>query len=88
MRYDIILKLSAAKRLDKLPQSVRRRIVDSLEALADNPRPAGCVKLSGDDNLWRIRVGDYRVVYEIHDKRLVVVVLVIAHRKDVYPKDR
>ncbi len=86
MRYDIILKPSAAKRLDKLSQSTRRRILDALEVLADNPRPAGCVKLRGDDNLWRIRVGDYRVVYEIHDKRLLVIVLVIAHRKDVYRK--
>jgi mRNA interferase RelE/StbE len=86
MRYDIILKPSAAKRLDKLPQSVRRRVLGALEALADNPRPDGCVKLRGDDNLWRIRVGDYRVVYEIHDKRLLVIVLVIAHRKDVYRK--
>jgi mRNA interferase RelE/StbE len=58
--------------------------VAAVEALADDPRPQGAVKISGDDNLWRVRVGDYRVVYEIHDDRLIVLVLRVAHRKDVY----
>ncbi len=49
-----------------------------------NPRPPGVVKLEGDENLWRIRIGDYRVIYEIHDDRLVVVVLRVANRKDAY----
>jgi mRNA interferase RelE/StbE len=54
-----------------------------MEELRTNPRPPGVVKLAGDDNLWRIRIGDYRVVYEIHDNRLIVLVLRVAHRKDV-----
>lgn len=52
--------------------------------LADDPRPTGVVKLAGDDNLWRIRIGNYRVVYEIYDDQLIVLVLRVAHRKDIY----
>ena len=84
MAYAIIIKPAAEKSLDKVPFPVRRRIVDTMEALRTNPRPPGVVKLAGDDNLWRIRIGDYRVVYEIHDNRLIVLVLRVAHRKDVY----
>ena len=84
MRYEIIIKPTAEKGLDKIPRSARRRIADALEGLRDDPRPAGVVKLAGADNLWRIRIGDYRVVYEIHDDRLIVLVLRVAHRKDVY----
>jgi mRNA interferase RelE/StbE len=86
MQYAIIIKPSAVKSLDKPPRPIRRRVLDAFEELRTNPRPAGCVKLAGDENLWRIRVGDYRVVYEIHDNLLVVLVLSIAHRKDIYRK--
>jgi mRNA interferase RelE/StbE len=82
--YTVHFKPSAERRLRRLPLSVQRRIVGEAAALGKNPRPAGVVKLAGDDNLWRIRVGDYRVVYEIHDDRLIVLVLRVAHRKDVY----
>jgi mRNA interferase RelE/StbE len=88
MQYAIIIKPTAVKSLDKLPRPVRRRILDALEELRTNPRPAGCVKLTGDENLWRIRLGDYRVVYEIHDNLLVVLVLSIGNRKDIYSKRR
>jgi mRNA interferase RelE/StbE len=84
MRYEIIIKPSAEKSMDKIPLPLRRRIVDALEELRNHPRPAGAVKLAGDENLWRIRVGNYRIVYEIHDGRLVILVLRVAHRKDVY----
>ena len=84
MRYEIIIRPTAEKSLDKIPRPSRRRIADALDKLREDPRPAGVVKLSGEDNLWRIRVGDYRVVYEIHDDRLIVLVLRVAHRKDVY----
>jgi mRNA interferase RelE/StbE len=84
MRYELIIKPSAEKSLDKLPHLVRDRIVDAMKELRKNPRPGGSVKLTGDDNLWRIRIGNYRVVYEIHDAKLVVLVLRVAHRKDVY----
>ncbi len=83
-RYASYLKPSADRRLARLPRDVQRRIVAAVDGLADDPRPAGMVKIAGDDNLWRIRVGDYRVVYEIHDDRLMVLVIRVAYRKDVY----
>ena len=83
-RYAVYFKPSADRQLAKLPRDVQRRIVTAVEALADDPRPPGAVKITGDNNLWRIRVGDYRVVYEIRKGRLVVLVLRVAHRKDVY----
>lgn len=84
MRYQIIIKPTAEKSMDKIPLPDRRRIVDAIEELRSDPRPAGVVKLVGDENLWRIKIGNYRVVYEIHDDRLVVFVLRASHRKDVY----
>lgn len=82
--YAIEYKASTDKALQRLPVTIQRRIVAATEKLADDPRPPGCVKLAGDDNAWRIRVGDYRVVYEIHDRRLLVLVVRIGHRKDIY----
>jgi mRNA interferase RelE/StbE len=82
--YTVRFKPSADKALRKLPEMVQKRIVAAVEGLQSNPRPSGCVKLEGEDALWRIRVGDYRVVYHIRDKELIVVVVRIAHRKDVY----
>ena len=84
MQYELIIKPTAEKSLDKLPRSTRRRIVDALKDLRSDPRPAGVAKLVGEEDLWRIRIGSYRVVYEIHDDRLVVLVLRVAHRKDIY----
>ena len=82
--YKVILKPSADKALQKLPADVQRRIVAALDALAVEPRPHNVVKLAGDDNLWRVRVGEYRIVYEIHDGIITILVLRIAHRRDVY----
>lgn len=83
-KYKVLFKRSADRALKKLPQDVQRRIAGEAALLANNPRPAGVVKMAGDENLWRIRIGDYRVVYEIHDDRLIILVLRVAHRKDVY----
>jgi mRNA interferase RelE/StbE len=82
--YVIQFVPSADKALRRLPTKAQRRIVTAVDSLAENPRPAGCTKLAGEENLWRIRVGDYRVVYSISDKDLIVLVLRVAHRKDVY----
>jgi mRNA interferase RelE/StbE len=84
MAYEVILKPSAEKTLDALPRPMRKRVADRLEGLRQQPRPAGAVKLAGKENLWRIRVGGYRVVYEIKDDRLLVLVLRIAQRRNVY----
>jgi mRNA interferase RelE/StbE len=83
-KYKVLFKPSADRALQKLPHDVQRRIVGEAAMLAHEPRPAGVAKLSGDENLWRIRIGDYRVVYEIHENRLTVLVLRVVHRKDVY----
>ncbi|MGA2622181.1 MAG: type II toxin-antitoxin system RelE/ParE family toxin [Thermoguttaceae bacterium] len=82
--YEVFFKPSADRQLQKLPPDIQRRIVSELAAVALNPRPPGVVKMGGYENLWRIRIGNYRVLYEIHDDHLIVLVLRIAHRKDAY----
>ena len=81
--YQVRIVQAARKQLDRLPATDGRRVEAAIQELADNPRPAGCCKLSGED-AWRIRVGMYRVIYEIHDDYLMVVVIRVAHRKDSY----
>ena len=83
-KYAVELKASARKELEKLPAKMIERIFPKLEALGDEPRPAGCKKLKGGQQEWRIRVGDYRVVYIINDTRLRVSVTRIRHRSEVY----
>jgi len=73
---------SATKELESLPQKVVDRIVAKIDALTQQPQPAGCKKLQGSDDLWRVRVGDYRIIYAIHDTKNVVEIRVIRHRKD------
>lgn len=82
--YTVELRPSARRELLKLPRPDQRRLIRAMDALADNPRPRGIKKLAGPDDLYRIRVGDYRVVYTIQDDRLIVLVVRIGHRKDVY----
>lgn len=82
--YRVVLTASAEKELDGLPSKVVVRIVARLEQLANSPRPPGCKKLKSGDNQWRVRVGDYRIVYEIDDKAKIVDVTRIAHRREVY----
>ena len=83
-KYAVYFKPSADRQFSRLPEDVQRRLVGEIALLALDPRPAGAVKLKGAENLWRIRVGTYRIVYEIQDRALVVLVLRVAHRKDVY----
>ena len=82
--YRVELKPSASKELGRLPDRVIARIVPRLEGLAANPRPPGCKKLQGGDKEWRIRVGDYRVVYTVDDHNRLVEVTHIRHRSVVY----
>ena len=83
-KYKLRIKKSAAKELEAISRKAdRRRIVSRIEALAENPRPDGCKKLSGSER-YRIRQGSYRIVYSIEDKQLVVYVFKIADRKSVY----
>jgi len=83
--YKILLRKSAARELDKLPAKELKRIVDRIQGLATNPRPPGAEKLSGDDR-YRIRQGNYRIIYSIQDAELTVWVVKIGHRRDVYRK--
>lgn len=86
MPYNVVLTRSAQKQLRKLPARIADLIEEKLLELEGNPRPSGCKKLVGEDNAWRIRIGDYRVLYEIQDKMLIVHVVDINHRKDIYKK--
>lgn len=84
--YRVVLTSSAERELRKLPSNLVTRIVHRLEMLASDPRPAGCKKLQGGDREWRIRVGDYRVVYAIIDTDFLVEVTRIRHRSAVYDR--
>lgn len=83
MRYEVILPQSVQKELDRLPDDVTGRILLRLARLESNPRPPNVKKLKGRD-AWRIRVGDYRVIYEVHDPVLQIIVITVGHRRGVY----
>ena len=85
MAHSTEVKRSAREALEALPREEHARVLLAIVALAENPRPVGCKKLHGED-LWRIRAGDIRIVYEVHDDRLLVYVIRIAHRSEVYRK--
>lgn len=82
--YKVEFTKSAKKALDRIPNTVRNQLTVKISSLKDNPRPDGCKKLKGEEDLYRIRVGDYRVVYLIQDGKLIVVVVKVGHRRDVY----
>ncbi len=83
-RYRIEFAKPAIKQLKKLPRTVRQTIADSIEALADDPRPAESRKLVGIESLYRVPEGDYRIIYRVEDEVLLILVVRIGHRKDVY----
>lgn len=84
-RFRVLVKASAAKELEGAgTQRDRRRLVEAIGALADEPRPHGCEKLSGSRDRYRIRVGDWRVVYAIEDDVLTVWIVKVGHRREVY----
>jgi mRNA interferase RelE/StbE len=82
--YRLKIKPSAATELQALPKKDRQRVALRVQALASNPRPEGCEKLSGQHNLYRVRQGDYRILYTVDDRALLVVVYKIGHRREVY----
>jgi len=81
--YSILLTKTAAKQLDKLPDEVAETLLETIQSLAFDPRPPGCKKLKGRDG-YRVRQGNYRILYDIFDQTLVVEVVALGHRKDVY----
>ena len=82
--YAVVFTRSARRELEGLEAAVARRIISRVEALASTPRPPGCMKLKGAADLWRIRIGDYRVVYAIDDHAHVVDIRIVRHRSDAY----
>jgi mRNA interferase RelE/StbE len=82
--YRVELTKAAAKELRKLDVGVRRRVLAGIAELEEDPRPPGCKKLVGESNAWRIRIGDYRVLYDVIDDVLIVTVVRVAHRREVY----
>jgi len=84
MTYTVVIPRPVQKQLDNLPPDVRNRVIERLALLGENPRPQGALKLKGYDNEYRIRIGDYRVRYEICTQESVVLLLHCKHRKDVY----
>lgn len=84
MTYVIELAPSAARALRKLDAKARVRVQAAIELLADEPRPPAATRLVGGAGEWRVRTGNYRIIYEIHDGRLLVLVLAVGHRKDIY----
>lgn len=81
--YSVVIKRSAAKELEDVPRKDRQKLVGKIQALATNPRPEGSEKLAGQDR-YRIRHGDYRVLYEVDDTVVVVTVVRVAHRREAY----
>jgi len=84
MKYSIVYKRSASEELLQLPATVAHKIKAAIDSLSESPRPHGCKKLKGSVNEYRVRIGNYRVIYTIADTVLVVTVIKIAHRKEVY----
>lgn len=84
MTYRIEFSATAVRQLRKLDGRARRRVQAAVELLAQEPRPAGAKKLVGGNGEWRVRTGDYRIVYEIDDGVLVVLVLAVGHRREIY----
>jgi mRNA interferase RelE/StbE len=82
--YEVYIERAAENDLKRLPTATFHRIIPQIRALAENPRPSGCRKLTGSKNDWRIRVGDYRVLYEIDEKTRAVRIMRVRHRREVY----
>lgn len=84
MTYRVEVAPAALRQLRKLDPAARRRIQAAIELLADQPRPPGATKLVGGGGEWRVRTGDYRIVYDIDDGVLLVLVVAVGHRRDIY----
>jgi mRNA interferase RelE/StbE len=83
VKYELLIQRKAQKQLANITQPYRDRIIAIVRSLSDDPRPPGARKLSGRD-AWRIRIGDFRVIYEINDDALLVLVVSVGHRREIY----
>nr|BAJ48236.1 plasmid stabilization system protein [Candidatus Caldarchaeum subterraneum] len=84
MKYRVVLSRRAYRTLGTLDKTVRKRIVEKLDELGDNPYPRGCIKIHEKNDIYRIRVGDYRVLYKIDNKQTTILIIKIDHRETVY----
>jgi mRNA interferase RelE/StbE len=84
MKYELIVKPSAEREIDRLPRALQRRVVEALARIQQGPRGPGTVKLTGTKSTYRVRVGDWRIVYEIDDSAQTVFITMVAHRREVY----
>jgi len=82
--YEVYLERAAERDVKRLSASVFQRIISHIRALSEDPRPSGCRKITGSKSDWRIRIGEYRVIYEIDEKKKVVRVFRVSHRREVY----
>ncbi|MFP5327985.1 MAG: type II toxin-antitoxin system RelE family toxin [Acidimicrobiia bacterium] len=82
--YEVVVARCAVKTLASLPRSEQQRVRAAIDLLAAEPRPPGCIALEGEPGVYRVRVGDHRIVYEVHDQQLVIQVIRVGHRRDVY----
>ncbi len=84
MAYQVEITPAAKRQIKKLVKQTQELIIQRLEQLAVNPRPPGVLKMEGEENLYRVRVADYRIIYELQDRVLLIVVVKVGHRGDVY----
>jgi mRNA interferase RelE/StbE len=84
MAYKVEITPAAQPIIKKFPKNIQRKIIETIELLVNEPRPAGVVKLSATENLYRVRIGDYRIIYQIKDRVLLIIITKVGHRTDVY----
>ena len=84
MSYKVVIPKPVQKQLSNLPKNQRDRLITDIRLLAEVPRPSGVKKLKGYENIYRIRVGDYRVIYEVKDQEMLVLIMSSVHRRDAY----
>jgi mRNA interferase RelE/StbE len=85
MMYEVLIKPAVLRQTKKLDLPIQTAVQEAIDSLVDDPRPEGCTKLKGAENLYRIRVAkNYRIIYEIQDKKLIVIVVKVGHRREVY----
>lgn len=84
MAYSVTFTKTSKRQFDKLPHPAKQRLGSAIAQLTHDPRPAGAIKLSGEDGLYRVRGGDYRAIYQIQDERLLILVVKVGHRREVY----
>ena len=84
MTYKVAVDIRAAKEIGKLDTKIQQRVMDAIRSLASDPKPRGAKKLTGSDGVYRLRVGEYRILYTVDGKKLVVWIVAVRHRREVY----